>query len=150
LHKIVIEKGSIWFKFELISMAATEVPAKLGRDGDADLRAKFACSDEEWQKVLELRERCKDLTVQGYWATEECLHRFVVARKLDVGAAEKQYRGVIQWRKVSFSLDAVVQTYSALSPFTHRMQRRTRFKIGSGSQRPCINITQVGFTAQIM
>lgn len=74
--------------------------AKLAQEGDADKRAAFACTDEEWQKVLELRERCADLPVEGYWGTEQCMHRFVVARKLDVDAAEQQYRGAVQWRKV--------------------------------------------------
>jgi len=80
-------------------MAAADT-TKLVRDGDTDKRAGFECTDEEWEKVVQLRERCADLPVQGYWGTEQCMHRFIVARKLDLDAAEKQYRGAIRWRKV--------------------------------------------------
>ncbi len=125
-------------------MAAADA-SKLTREGDAEKRATFACTDEEWEKVLQLRERCSDLSVDGYWGTEQCLHRFVVARKLDVDAAEKQYRGAIQWRKVGGHCDRLECIFRKL--LLRRMQKPTRFKTGFGSLRLFESTTQVDFMA---
>ena len=72
--------------------------------GDAAIRATFLHTDEEWEVVKQLRAKVGDVEAAEYWKSEQCLHRFVRARKLDLDAAEAQYREAMHWRQVGFKI----------------------------------------------